>query len=43
MNGTVMCVKMEKNYTLRGKSNHLKTKKTEHQNNYFQSISLIQL
>ena len=27
MNGTVMSVRMEKNYRLRGKFNHLQTKK----------------
>ena len=32
MNGTVMSVPMEKNYTLRGKCNHLKSKK--HERNY---------
>ena len=33
--------KNEKNYTLRGKFKHLKTKK--HKSNYYQTIDLIQL
>ena len=41
LNGTVISVIMEKNYTLRGKWSHLGTKK--HERNYFAANSLIKL
>ena len=39
--GTVTSVRMEKNYSLRGKWSHLKTKK--HERNYFAMKPLIKL
>ena len=41
LNGTVTSVKMEKNYALRGKWSHLKTKK--HERNYYEANPLIKL
>ena len=41
MNGTVMSVRMEKNYTLRGKWSHLGIKK--HERNHYATTPLIKL